>query len=264
MAALACAGALAGCMSLAEKRDALPTRNAIVFDQLVVNSDFPLPKHDRMLADLRVLRGDVMERLNLEASNEPIHVYLFDNEDRFRSFLAQHHPEFPARRAFFVESDARLAVYAQWGDRVAEDLRHEVTHGYLHSVVHDIPLWIDEGIAEYFEVPRSDVGLNRPHISLLLTRLDRNEWKPNLARLEHLQDAGDMAQEDYAEAWAWTQWLLDTEPRRRELLQNYLQAVRKAGSAEPLSTTIEQIDPGAAQLLVAHLQSLRPALAAQR
>ena len=38
-------------------------------------------------------------------------------------------------RAFFVESDTRLNIYAYWGDRVAEDLRHEVTHGYLHAMV---------------------------------------------------------------------------------------------------------------------------------
>ncbi len=44
-------------------------------------------------------------------------------------------PSFPARRAFFVETDTRLAVYAYWGDRIAEDLRHEVAHGYLHACV---------------------------------------------------------------------------------------------------------------------------------
>ena len=78
-----------------------------------------------------------------------------------RSFFRDRYPDFPKRRAFFVETDTQLAVYAQWGDRVAEDLRHEVAHGYLHAIVPSIPLWLDEGLAEYFEVPRGQNGLNR-------------------------------------------------------------------------------------------------------
>jgi hypothetical protein len=243
-------------MSLGEQPSMLPVRNAVVFDQLVVYSNFQLPKHDRMLDDLRVLRGDVMSRLALEGSEEPIHVYLFETEDRFRQFLAKQYPDLPARRAFFIESDNRLAVYAQWGDRVAEDLRHEVTHGYVHTVVRDIPLWIDEGIAEYFEVPRPGEGVNRPHVRLLLTRYQRDGWRPNLARLERMRSVEEMKQEDYAEAWAWTHWMLDTEPRRRELLQHYLQTVGKHGSAEPLSSTIEPGDPDAEAALMMHLHTL--------
>ena len=68
--------------------------------------------------------------------------------------MTRHFPGTPSRRAFFVESPTHLSVYAQWGDRVQEDLRHEVVHGYLHAVLRDIPLCLDEGIAEYFEVPR--------------------------------------------------------------------------------------------------------------
>ncbi|GIT30210.1 MAG: hypothetical protein Ct9H300mP1_22560 [Planctomycetaceae bacterium] len=33
-----------------------------------------------------------------------------------------------------------------------EDLRHEFTHGVLHSSLKRVPLWLDEGLAEYFEV----------------------------------------------------------------------------------------------------------------
>jgi hypothetical protein len=263
-AAILTALAIAGCMLVHEPPTVLPVQNAIVFDQLVVYSNFALPKHHRMLDDLRSLRGQVIERLNLEPSNEPIHVYLFESEERFNKFLAEHHPDFPARRAFFIESDNRLAVYAQWGDRVAEDLRHEVTHGYLHSAVHDIPLWLDEGIAEYFEVPYSDAGLNRPHARLLLTRSTRDGWRPSIERLERLQSAGDMKQEDYAEAWAWVHWMLNTDPAKRELLHNYLVTLKKYGSAEPLSLTVRQVSTNPELDLVTHLQTLGPVLQAQK
>jgi hypothetical protein len=250
--------ALGGCAGVSEPRSALPVRNAIVFDQLVIYSDFPLPHQHRLLNDLKLQRGDVLSKLNLAASDEPIHVYLFETEDDFNDFLSKHHPEFPARRAFFVESDTRLAVYAQWGDRMAEDLRHEVAHGYLHSTVRSIPLWLDEGLAEYFEVPRGTMGLNRGHVQLLLERLVGQGWRPNLERLEQLGSAGDMAQEDYAEAWAWTHLLLDTDPRLRFMLQQYLQALRKHGSAEPISIAIRRTIPNPEQMLVEHIYALAP------
>ena len=74
-------------------------------------------------------------------SDEPVHLYLFENTARYDAFVAARFPNFPARRAFFVETDTTLSVYAAWQDRIAEDLRHETTHGYVHAVVPTVPLW---------------------------------------------------------------------------------------------------------------------------
>ncbi|HEX4147538.1 MAG TPA: DUF1570 domain-containing protein [Pirellulales bacterium] len=248
--------AVHGCIGIVESPSALPARNAVVFDQLVIHSDFHLPHNHRLLNDMRAQRSDLLARLDLPPSDEPIHVYLFETESRFNNFLEEYHPEFPARRAFFVESDTRLAVYAQWGERVAEDLRHEVAHGYLHSVVRNIPLWLDEGLAEYFEVPRGNAGVNRPHVQLLVDRISKQDWRPNLPRLEALASAGEMTQDDYAESWAWAHWLLESDPARRELLRQYLLALRQHGTAEPLSQGIRRMCPAPDKALVDHLAAL--------
>lgn len=248
--------ALYGCIGVVDSPSALPARNSVVFDQLVIHSNFPLPHNHRLLNDLRLQRSDLLTRLDMPASDEPIHVYLFESEEYFSKFLEEYHPEFPARRAFFVESDTRLAVYAQWGERVAEDLRHEVAHGYLHSVVRNIPLWLDEGLAEYFEVPRGSGGLNRPHVQLLVERLTKQGWRPNLVRLEALNSAGDMTQDDYAESWAWVHMLLETDPARRELLCRYLLVLREHGTAQPISQSIGRTAPNPDQALIEHLSSL--------
>ena len=154
-------------------------------------------------------------------------------------FLLRHFPSVPSRRAFFLETDTRLAVYAHWSDRVAEDLRHEVAHGYLHAVVPGLPLWLDEGLAEYFEVPRGTNGLNRPHVDLLSDMMQHDGWRPNLERLEQLTDAAEMDQRDYAEAWAWVYFLLHSDrandavvdriPRRCSHARARGTAVRAAG-----------------------------------
>jgi hypothetical protein len=250
------ATALAGCTALERRLAVLPERNSRTLDQLVIHSDWELPSQHRLLDDLRLLRSDVLQTLALPPSDEPIHIYLFETEKALDEYLAKRHPGLPSRRAFFVKSDTRLAIFAFWGDRVAEDLRHETTHGYLHSVVPNLPLWLDEGLAEYFEVPRSSGGLNVPHAQQLLTLLMTRGWRPGIPRLESLTTLDRMTQEDYAESWAWVRWMLDTDPELRQLLQNYLTSLRGQAVFVPLSVVVKAHRPEAERQLCDYLYSL--------
>jgi hypothetical protein len=228
--------ALGGCARL-RAVPALPQRNSLVLDQLVIHSNAALPQRHRLLGELKAQRGELSAKLALPVSDEPIHVYLFPTSDELGAFLRVHFPQLPERRAFFVESDTRLTVYAYWGDRVAEDLRHEVAHGYLHAVVPRLPLWLDEGLAEYFEVPRGLAGVNRSHVEALVVELGRG-WQPDIERLEQLRETGEMTQTDYAESWAWVHFLLETTAQRRQLLQAYLQSLRASAPPAPLSARL--------------------------
>jgi hypothetical protein len=228
----------------------------LVRGQLVFHSDFALPANHRLLEELTARRSDLEEKLGLPRSDEPIHVYLFDSPQEFKEFVRQKHPDFPPRRAFFLETDTRLLVYAQWGDRVAEDLRHEVTHGYLHSVISDVPLWLDEGLAEYGEAPRTQRGVNREHLKYLGQQIRQGLWQPDLARLERLATSGDLTQAQYAESWAWVHFLLESRPERAVALRDYLAALRQKGAAEPLSARLARIDPNPEEALAAHVAEL--------
>lgn len=246
----------ASCASIRHDTEGLPSTHSIRLEQLQIHSDGLVPTQHRLFQDLTAQRADLVEKLALPTSDEPIHVYLFESPERFGEFLAVNHPDFPLRRAIFVEADTRLNVYAQWGGRVAEDLRHEVAHGYLHAVIRNIPLWLDEGLAEYFEVPRGLNGLNRPHVRGMASRLAAGGWRPDLRRLESLSTAAEMSQLDYAESWAWVHFLLETAPQRRELLRAYLQTLRRQGAVEPLSAQIARNIPAAERLLADHIFEL--------
>jgi hypothetical protein len=195
--------------------------------------------------------------LALPHSDEPIQVYLFETAERFEGFMRLYHPEFPDRRAFFVETDARLSVYAQWGDHMAEDLRHEVTHGYLHCVAPEMPLWLDEGIAKFYEVPRGQRGLNRPLLDRLGVQMDREHWQPNLRRLEQFASTYNMTQDDYAEAWAWVHFLMESGPERLDMLRGYLTDLRRDGAAAPLSARLSTVSGGPDAVLIEHVRRLR-------
>lgn len=225
----------------------LPSRTELTAGQLIIHADFPLAGQHRLVRDLEALRTDVSQELGLPISDEPVHVYLFEKPDRYQAFAASHFPAFPARRAFFVESDTKLSVFAHWQDRVAEDLRHETTHGYVHAVVPTLPLWLDEGIAEFFELPRVEQGLHREHIAHLSGRLLEGTWSPNIERLESLESAAELSQDHYAEAWCWVHWMLRTSPQHRSLLQDYLTDLRRNRKTAPLSVRFRQTDESLAE-----------------
>ncbi len=65
---------------------------------------------------------------------------------------------------------------------------------------------------------------------------------PEIRPMEQFASAGAMQQADYAEAWAWAHWLLETDAPHRDLLQSYLQTIRKE-AAQPLSLFIRRL-PG--------------------
>lgn len=249
-------GLLAGCHTGILALPELPGAHMLVRDQLVIYSDEALPRQHRIFEELVALRTEVTGELLLPVSDEPIHVHLFDSADRFQRFLKTKYPGVPSRRAIFVETDTRLAVYAHWGEYVAEDLRHEVTHGYLHAVLPNLPLWIDEGLAEFFEVPRGRGGVNLPHLAQLARQSAEGAWAPSLDHMEGLANVRDMTQLDYAETWAWVHLLLQTTPDRRQLLHNYLAAVRKEGGASPPAAWIRRDLPEPELSLVRHINDL--------
>jgi hypothetical protein len=252
----ALATALGGCAMWRAKTVALPEKHKVPLDQIVIHSNFDLPRQHRLLQEINSQRGDVSGQLNLPLSDEAIHVYLFKDGQQYYDFIRQKYPNLPDRRAFFIETDTRLTVFAHWGDRVAEDLRHEVAHGYLHSVLTNLPLWLDEGLAEYFEVPRGTHGLNPPHVVELNRLAKEGRWLADLRRLETFRSPAEMSQVDYAESWAWMHWFLETTPERKTLLQEYLADLRRTGVATPLSLYLRRLEGNPEQLLTEHVRGL--------
>lgn len=241
-----------GCQTL--RTTAKPTLFAhqVKCEQVVLHSDFSLPQHQRMLDELCEQRDRLASTLKLPTTDVPIHIYLFADDNTYYDFLDQRFPGFPHRRAIFVETETQLAVYAHWGDHTAEDLRHEVTHGYLHAALPNLPLWLDEGIAEYFEVGALQQGLNRPHLDHLLNLKD---LQPNLQRLEQLTNAAEMTQLDYAESWAWVHFLLESDVDKTNLLTDYLADLQQ-GATTSLSSYLQKRLAGPELALLEHLQTI--------
>lgn len=251
-----------GCRSFpGQSYSGLPTRHTVRAEQLLVQSDIKLPKTHPLLKDLEALRTTISTTLDLPVQEQPVTVYLFADETRYAQYLQSAYPNLPPRRAYFVGTQKELAVYTFWGERIQEDLRHEYTHGVLHASLKDVPLWLDEGLAEYFEVTEPPLGYNRDYVQKMRTALAEG-WRPNLTRLEQLDAVAQMQKGDYFESWAWVHFLLHEGDDGRGVLLDYLRELRTNPKPGWLSERLQAEIPHAQERFLAHCATLNGAILA--
>ena len=238
-----------------------PSKFSTRVSQFLFLHDFDLPKNQPVFRELSQLREQVHKELQLPSSNNLVQVFLFEDRDRYERFMQQKYPDLPRRRAFFVAQPRRLGgaedllVYTYWGDKVQQDLRHELTHAMLHSVLKDVPLWLDEGLAEYFEMPPGWNGVNYQHVEQLL-RSPGGKAKIDLDRLEGLTDVQQMTPAEYREAWAWTHFMLKSTPQTRQVLIGYLHELRTNSRPGPLRPRLDKVVLSLNPTLDRHLTDL--------
>jgi hypothetical protein len=255
IAALGCPG----CSTLGTQgKPLVPTRFETRTGPYAVFSNFPIPPTAPAIRCLHSLERDIEANLGIRVRTEEpsVQVYILDDRESFAHFLKYYYPELPPRRAFFLAQGTERVVYTFLGDRLEEDLRHEATHALLHVAIGDLPLWLDEGLAEYFEGPEGRNGRNPEH----LNRLPQDRaagWTPDLARLESLKLVSQMSPRDYRESWAWVHYLLNHSNATRGALLGYLADLRTNPRSTPLSQRSPALDPRAPATLLAHIDHLR-------
>lgn len=214
--------------------------------KFVFYADVPLAPSDPIFRELEELPEQVQRELRLPAGNTVVQVFLFDDQEKYEAFMRDRFPWLPVRRAYFIGDQKRpgaagdLQVYTWMGEHLRTDLRHELTHALLHEVLKSVPLWLDEGLAGYFEQPPGNDGLNPDH----LDRLRKERPVYDLARLEKIGQVGDMGKPEYREAWAWVHFCLrGGDPKVRRVLLDYLQDLRSAPSPSPLLPRFRDVVP---------------------
>lgn len=263
--------ALAGCTSFFQPppplvtadQPALPGKKQIRIGQFIILTDADLNREHPLLKSLEGLQEQVCRELRLPPASSPVYIFLFADRQKYDQYMHACFKNLPARRAFFMaRTDERrgdeLVVYTYWGDRVQEDLRHELTHATLHSVLKDVPMWLDEGLAEYFEVPPEWQGINYRHLAGLRTE-PGVPWLPSLTRLEQLTQVKEMSPADYRESWAWVHLILHHSPETRAALFQYLQQLRTTKNPGSLESQLAAVVPNLDAALRDHVTKLETA-----
>ncbi len=117
-------------------------------------------------------------------------------------------------------------------------LYHEYTHALLHLNFTVLPLWLDEGLAEFYGNSRlgekeSRIGtIDQSHLYILgQNKLLPIETLLNVEQSSPYYNEANRASVFYAESWALAHYLmLDPEAQQRQLLKNFLTTWDKSGS----------------------------------
>jgi hypothetical protein len=186
-----------------------------------IRADFALDNHAHLLTELERLEGSLASVLKMGPIVEPVHIILFKSKQSYESYLGRYFNGAPARRALFIKGSQPGWVFAYLNPQFEIDLRHEGTHALLHAQLPMVPLWLDEGLAEYFEVPEPDRANGNPHLKYTkwgaLVRRMRS-----LSELEELSEVRDMGNSEYRAAWAWIHFMIHGPEAAQQVLVQFL------------------------------------------
>lgn len=220
----------------------------------IFRATFPLG--DRLMADanLAALQVELRRLLALGPCREPIEVLLMKDRRQHKRVIAGRHPDAPYRRALFYKQDGRSLIYAYRHKELAVDLRHEGTHALLHADLPMVPLWLDEGLAEYFEVRPGDRPRGGPgRLEAVLKDARRGRLRP-LKELEVKHDLAELTDDDYRDAWAWTHFLLHGPAAATAQLWAFLTALRRWEPPGLMSRRLEGVLASPESAFIAHFR----------
>ena len=253
---------LSGCATLggtSHGEPLVPNRCETRTGPFVIYTNTPIATDSPAVRCLGALERDIARNLGIrapEAEGAAVEIYILRDRETFAHFLRFYYPELPPRRAFFLAQADRSVVYAFNKERLEEDLRHEATHALLHAALGELPLWLDEGLAEYLETPETRLGFNAEHVDRLPVDL-KGGWKPDLERLETLNTVREMSPRDYREAWAWVHFLLNGPQPAKAALLAYLADLRAFPEAMPLSARLAKIEHEPSAKMLEHFDRVR-------
>ncbi len=228
----------------------------------LIHADFKIARIPGLVDELVKLERDISQVLQIGAPRERVYLFLFQNKSSYQKYVSRYFPEIPGRQALYIKKRGPGMVFAYLSDDFLIDLRHETTHALLHANLAMVPLWLDEGLAEYFEV----IPQNRVHSHRHLRAV---KWKNRLGRLrdmeklEGISDISKMRKAEYEEAWSWVHFMLHGDAFALKELLSYLADIKSMNPPGQLSRRLRTHVANLDDNYRSHVQSWpsRPAVA---
>ncbi len=218
------------------------------------HADFSLENSQSLIQELSYLQSDMQASLGIDPPAEKIHLFLFDKKPTYQAYLKRYFPTVPVRPALYIKDRQRPGMlFACRGVDFEVDVRHEATHAILHANLQEVPLWLDEGLAEYFEMPRDKRSDGNPHLQTIRQLLRQNEM-PRLDELESLRDISEMRREHYRDAWAWVHFCLHGSREAYTELVHFLAEAKQKDDLGQFSLRLRQRLPDLEPRLVKHFR----------
>jgi hypothetical protein len=219
----------------------------------VCRAEFSLARFEGLLNEVAQLQDDLVRCLGVPPAQERIELYLFRNEHTYRRYLQLYLPNVPYRRALYVNVRGRAMVLAYRSRQFEIDVRHECTHALLHAALPEVPLWLDEGLAEYFELAPSKRAFDNPYLGNLRWSIRLGKI-PRLDSLEKKRSLSEMRRTEYRDAWAWVHFMLLGSKQAHTELVGFLRDIRKGAPPGLLSERLRRRLPETHRHFAAHIK----------
>ena len=165
----------------------------------------------------------------------PTQIYVFKNDASFAPYKIDHDGKPSNLVGYFVASSEGnyVAVDVSAGANSFMVVYHEYIHYYLGNNVPDVPLWVQEGLAEFystFDVRAGRAEIGRPVENHLLY-LSQSKLIP-LNELFEIDTSSSDYNEGrrqgtfYAQSWALVHYLL-TDEQRRDRFGDYVTSIAR-------------------------------------
>jgi len=182
----------------------------------------------------------------------PNYIYVFRSASSFRSYQRIYNGKPLESDGYFLTQ--QLANYVAINGNQHGDERAIIYHEYLHYLLHNnfaaLPLWLNEGLAEYYSTFQGDhnearIGLPVPehvfwlrqHTFIPLTTLFAvTEKSPEY-------NEADRRGSFYAESWALVHYLISGNPERRRQASEYLRLVQAGTPPDQIFAKAFGTDP---------------------
>lgn len=245
--------AFAGAAALGAEPPPLPDASAfkvVATGHFTVYSDADDARTRQALRQIETLRA-VLTRLTagLETRTaKPVYVYVFERNATLKRYSGDVTKGTKELAGFHVTGPDRnvLAMSLEASQNPAETLYHEYLHEVLAATFPKLPLWLNEGIAEYyttFALGEGVAEIGRPvkaHVHIL-----RGKGVLPVRWLIGVDgDSVDYNEEDragafYAQSWATVHWLMRGSPERRERFAAYLGALANGTASDEFWTAFD-------------------------
>ncbi len=176
-------------------------------------------------------------------------VHVFSSPDGYRDYVDQLGVEAPENAAGLYSPGLRQLLLLHVGDRdlLTRTARHENVHLYLDARLERCPMWLEEGLAEYFETLALERGhvvagaANAEHVALLVRPDFRWRALGEVVALERDAFYAD-ALRSYAESWALVHYLARGDGAPRGVLRDLVADLAAGREPDARLGDLEDLD----------------------
>jgi tetratricopeptide (TPR) repeat protein len=201
------------------------------FTLLGQHGDKPLRRVAERMEQFREVFGRVFPSTR-RATPAPVIVHVFGSTREFQPFM----PLFNGKRVdvggyFQLSSGAYyITLSTEAAERAYPTIFHEYVHLLVGTTLADVPVWFNEGLAEYYSTYQMygdrEASLGRVKEEHVLELRERFIPLKDLLAVDHrspLYNEGDRRGVFYAESWALVHYLLIGNPQRKGQIAAYLE-----------------------------------------